>query len=166
MRFLYIVILLLLNIPVVLCQINMLPDTLEKSMKVSSHSGDVIVTYSDIKGEMEQFISPKGKDGQNVEFSLPKVNSREEMLKIANRVFSEQEINELKKAHCYVKMISTCSGDVISASFIFLKGDPDIDLDKLIEFSVGIKNNISFSINFAQEVTNFGYVGLAYPLFE
>ncbi|MGC9385206.1 MAG: hypothetical protein ACP5D6_11455, partial [Kosmotogaceae bacterium] len=56
-------------------------------------------------------------------------------------------------------LVVSSSGKVKSASFLFVGGDPGIELKKLIEYSNQIKRNITLTISFSEKVVEEGYVG-------
>ncbi|MGQ1892065.1 hypothetical protein ACT29H_16635 [Thermophagus sp. OGC60D27] len=141
-------------------EIEILSDTLIREHHgLTMNSNDSIIVYRDYYPETI-FPSPKAKAGKFlVEFNVESINTKEKLFQIRDEIFTSEELALLAKYRFTASLVVSSSGKVKSASFLFIGGDPGIELKKLIEYSNQIKRNITLTISFFEKVVEAGYVG-------
>ena len=104
-------------------------------------------------------------NGEYVEYFIKSVNSREQIDKLIKEIFTKEEIEDMKGLSFYIQFLALPSGELQSASFLFLHGDPQVNVNKLVEFSNQLKQNTTLTVKFDRDIEQKGLVGWAYRVF-
>ncbi len=156
---------IVLSINRAFCQVPVLKDTLIRYFYGIGYSGDSIVLYKDFESN-KAFPLPKGIDGEMPgNYYADSFNSPEKIDQIAQSIFSNEEIGLMSRHGSFIKFVVSSKGHVVSASILFTKGDPGINSEKLISLSNKIKEKVTITIVFEQEVFEEGYISLHHRIF-
>jgi hypothetical protein len=141
-----------------------LNDSLVKKIYVSSN-GDTIHKYVDFEGSIRDLPSPKTTDDEIATIADFPYKSDDEIMKIAMEIFSLEELNTLIESGTALSCISLSSGEIVSASFMFFKSEPEICLTKFVKFSQQMKERITIESTFEEEIGEEGYLESSYRLY-
>jgi hypothetical protein len=163
MRTLIVMCLFLLYVNAAHSQNPFLNDSLVKQFYVGYY-GDTIHTYLDFEGSFRDLPKPKTTDGEIATIAGFTYKSDGEILNIARRIFSLEELNTLIECRSAIRCISLSSGEIVSASFEFKKV-PEICMTKFVKFSQQMKERITVEATFEEEIGEEGYLESSYGLF-
>ncbi len=164
MKTLIVMCLFLLYVNAANSQSHFLNDSLVKKFYVG-YKGDTIDTYLDFEGSFGDLPKPKTTDGEIATIAGFPYRSDGEIIKIAKEIFSLEELNTLIESTTALSCISLSSGEIVSASFMFFKSEPEICLTKFVKFSQQMKERITIEATFEEEIGEKGYVQSSYRLF-
>jgi hypothetical protein len=119
----------------------------------------------DFEGSIRDLPSPKTTVGEIATIADFPYKSDDEIMKIAMEIFSLEELNTLIESGTDVSCISLSSGEIVSASFMFFKSEPEICMTKFVKFSQQMKERITIEATFEEEIGVEGYVQSSYRLY-
>jgi hypothetical protein len=139
-------------------QVKLLKDSLKKERRnVAMAPEKFVVEYTDMAEPFNLEPRAKGSDGNNLEVVASSINSIEKLNEIKRQIFSVDEMKFLAENNCQFKTIVHSSGKIESVTIIFFNHDPQIDVNKLTEFSKQIKQKLTFDFTFAKKLEQHGY---------
>jgi hypothetical protein len=150
---------------VILSNFTFCQSPFQKIVDVSDFTGDTTITYIDNIDLQGELPVPRDVNNEIVGIVEFKLSSEEKLLNFVVDIFSDSEIQELISSQCYLKIISTPNGKILSASFAFVNKEPDVPLNKLVKLSDMIKEEITLHAEFERDVVDEGYVKCTYWLF-
>ncbi len=121
--------------------------------------------YKDYKTLDEFPTSLTDDDGKPLEYFIQSVNSREKINEFVSEVFTKKEIQDMKGRSFYIQLLASSSGKIYSASLLFLHGEPKVDVEKFVQLSNQVKENITLTVDFNESAVNEGLVGWTYRVF-
>ncbi|WP_010424237.1 hypothetical protein [Anaerophaga thermohalophila] len=148
------------------CQFPVLNDTLQISTRFFD-DGTLEIIYRDINED--KLPKPLRESKDVPELINFQINSVEKLVQIANEIFTKEEIEQLIESKFILDCKILPSGKIISASCVFYEKNPHICLKKLTLFSQEIKERLSITPIFSEEIDEEGYVQwsiFAYSVFR
>lgn len=137
-------------------QVPILKDTLKKSTRISAN-GELKISYEDITSPND-LPKPLDKSKDIPELINFKISSVEKLVKIAEDIFTKEEIVKLIESTMMIDCKVLPSGEIVSASILFREKDPHVCLKKLIHFSQEIKEKLIVTPIFSEKIEVEGYV--------
>lgn len=147
-------------------QINLVQGSLVRKTHNDRSSGLPVFEYLDRTNSSDDLQKPTDKDGKIAEINNADMNSIGKLNQIAQQIFSREEIVDLNDKKCTVSCLVLSTGKIVSASILFIGEDPRISMDKLVNFSKRIKEDITFTIHFDRDVKTDGYLSLSFRAFK
>lgn len=138
------------------CQNAVLKDTLIKSTRVSAN-GELKISYEDITSP-NILPMPLDKSKDIPELINFKISSVEKLVKIAEDIFTKEEIVKLIESTMIIDCKVLPSGEIVNASILFSEKDPHVCLKNLIHFSMEIKEKLIVTPIFSEKIEVDGYV--------
>lgn len=139
-------------------------DGFRKVYKKSIITKEDITIYEDCF-KPDKFDSPKDINGRDVEAISYKINSVDEVRRLVNAIFSQDELTKINEYKCMAVFVVSSSGKITSVSFYFVGDKRYISTKKLRDLSLRLKKEITYDLIFSKKVTREGFLNQTVPLY-
>ncbi len=125
---------------------------------ISVFENDTIYKYVGFDGDFNELPRPRDAKGEVPEALEFNYKPKDQIINLTKEIFNKEDINELIDSKCSVQCISTSSGKVVSASFMFSEREPEICFNKFVRFSQQLKEKLTIETEFNGDIEEEGYV--------